>query len=322
MKRILLVLYTVLFSLPVLAQKAGQENSIQKIEGIWQRDTISEGYVYHSYSGYEPLSDSFQFVNVLEVDLNNKRYSIKFRYAKPHRITSKSMVETGAVGIINATFEPESVFIRVDGNTLYAIPNDYVMNTPVKQWKNDGAIYCDESGHKVKIESTGKGLNLEQTRRAYALKARRWENIFSSAPVLIDDFEPVGETFAEKGFSEDQIEKIHYEDPFRHQHVRHPRTAVATTADNHILLITVDGRWPGFADGMSACELTKFLARHFNPRYALNMDGGGSTTMGVAGHGDPATHIVNYPTDNKKFDHSGERYVITNICVIDNGSAE
>ena len=39
-----------------------------KVSPQWQRDTISAGLVYHSYRGYEPLSDSYQFVNVVEVD--------------------------------------------------------------------------------------------------------------------------------------------------------------------------------------------------------------------------------------------------------------
>ncbi|MDY4812003.1 MAG: phosphodiester glycosidase family protein [Muribaculaceae bacterium] len=33
------------------------------------------------------------------------------------------------------------------------------------------------------------------------------------------------------------------------------------------------------AEGMNARELTKFLVHYFNPQWALNMDGGGSTTM-------------------------------------------
>ena len=44
-------------------------------------------------------------------------------------------------------------------------------------------------------------------------------------------------------------------------------------------------RWAGKAEGMSAKEVTLFLKKHFNPQYALNMDGGGSTTMYVKGKG-------------------------------------
>ena len=49
----------------------------------------------------------------------------------------------------------------------------------------------------------------------------------------------------------------------------------------------------------------------FNPQYALNMDGGGSTTLCVKGEGDPDTHVVNYPcndvSDKNMRDHTHER---------------
>lgn len=289
-----------------------------KVSPQWQRDTISSGLVYHSYRGYEPLSDSYQFVNVVEVDMNNPRYRIKFEYEKTRgRTTSEAAKAYNAVAAINATYEPTSVFIRTDDTTWFNIPNALVMDTPVPQWRNDGGVYCDKTGRKIRIEAAGTGLNLEQTRKIYTRRSRKWPNIFTSAPMLIDDYAPTGKTFAEKGLAESQIEKIHYEDPLRHQHVRHPRTAIALSSDNHVYLVTVDGRWGGFADGMNAAELTSFLAEHFNPRYALNLDGGGSTTMVVRGYGDASTNVVNYPTDNKIFNHSGERRTCTHICVLD-----
>lgn len=283
----------------------------------WQRDTISEGYIYHSFKGYDSISNAHQFVNVVEIDMNNPRYRLCFDYNDPIISTSASADKCHAIAAINATYEQESVFIRTDGVTVSAIPNEWVKDTPVRQWRNDGAIYCDAKGRKVCIDYAGRGLNLNQTRRVYAARAKKWPNIFSSAPMLIDDYDPVGETFAEHGFSEKEISRIHYEDPIRHQHARHPRTAVALSADNHLYLIIVDGRWKGFSEGMSACEFTKFIRKHFNPRYALNLDGGGSTTMVVKGHGDPDTGVVNYPTDNKIFDHKGQRATCTHICVLD-----
>ena len=40
---------------------------------------------------------------------------------------------------------------------------------------------------------------------------------------------------------------------------------------------------------------------------ALNLDGGGSTTLWMSGA--PDNGVVNYPSDNKMFDHEGERKV-------------
>ena len=57
-----------------------------------------------------------------------------------------------------------------------------------------------------------------------------------------------------------------------------------------IWLITVDGRQPALSLGMSFTEL-QTLARRLGLRSALNLDGGGSTTMVVQGN------IVNHPSD-------------------------
>jgi hypothetical protein len=71
---------------------------------------------------------------------------------------------------------------------------------------------------------------------------------------------------------------------------RHPRTMIGTTRGSAIWLVTVDGRNPPVSLGMTFAELTN-LAQKLNLVYALNLDGGGSTTMVVKGK------IVNHPSD-------------------------
>ena len=63
---------------------------------------------------------------------------------------------------------------------------------------------------------------------------------------------------------------------------RHPRTLVGTHPDGSVWLVTVDGRQPKLSAGMSLAEL-RALAQRLGLRNALNLDGGGSTTMWVAG---------------------------------------
>ena len=72
---------------------------------------------------------------------------------------------------------------------------------------------------------------------------------------------------------------------------RHPRTMVGVDGDNNIWLVTVDGRQPPLSLGMNFSEL-KGLARRLGLRSALNLDGGGSTTM-VLKDG----WIVNHPSE-------------------------
>ena len=71
---------------------------------------------------------------------------------------------------------------------------------------------------------------------------------------------------------------------------RHPRTMIGTRPDGSVWLVTVDGRQPGLSAGMTLPELRDF-ARRLGLTNALNLDGGGSTTMWVRGQ------VVNSPSD-------------------------
>jgi exopolysaccharide biosynthesis protein len=72
--------------------------------------------------------------------------------------------------------------------------------------------------------------------------------------------------------------------------VRHPRSVIGVDADGVIWLIAVDGRRPGHSVGMSFRELHRLTAM-LGLRDALNLDGGGSTTLVVK------DVVVNRPTD-------------------------
>lgn len=79
---------------------------------------------------------------------------------------------------------------------------------------------------------------------------------------------------------------------------RHPRTAVGWTEDgSRVFLVTVDGRQPGYSDGMTLRELAMLL-RRLGAAEAINLDGGGSTAMVVR------DAVVNRPSDR-----GGERPV-------------
>ena len=91
---------------------------------------------------------------------------------------------------------------------------------------------------------------------------------------------------------------------------RHPRTAIGLTKKNHLIAVVVDGRSPE-AYGMTIDELAT-LMESLGCRNAMNLDGGGSSTAWVKGQ--PSGGVVNYPSDNKRFDHDGERSVAN--CVL------
>src|SRR5688572_283336 len=62
----------------------------------------------------------------------------------------------------------------------------------------------------------------------------------------------------------------------------YPRAAAAiNAAGTTLILITVDGKQPGFSEGMSLIELAELLKRH-GSHHAINLDGGGSVTLAAA----------------------------------------
>lgn len=93
--------------------------------------------------------------------------------------------------------------------------------------------------------------------------------------------------------------------------LRHPRTCLGIKPDGRVILLTVDGRNENSA-GMSLPELTK-LMNWLGCTSAINFDGGGSTTLWIDGM--PDNGVINYPTDNKKWDHNGERKVANVVLV-------
>lgn len=66
--------------------------------------------------------------------------------------------------------------------------------------------------------------------------------------------------------------------PGTHSNVRHPRSAIGRTGDGRVLLVTVDGRQPGYSVGMTMHELSHLL-RQMGAVDGLALDGGGSTQM-------------------------------------------
>jgi hypothetical protein len=82
----------------------------------------------------------------------------------------------------------------------------------------------------------------------------------------------------------------------------HPRTAVGVTADNKLLMVTVDGRQI-FSAGMSLKSLAALMLK-LGAVNAINLDGGGSTTMSIRGT------VVNSPSE-------GIERPVANALVVD-----
>ena len=63
---------------------------------------------------------------------------------------------------------------------------------------------------------------------------------------------------------------------------KHPRTAMGYTKDNKLIILVVQGRFPGIAEGATLPQEAKIL-QNLGCWEALNMDGGGSSCLLVSG---------------------------------------
>jgi len=106
--------------------------------------------------------------------------------------------------------------------------------------------------------------------------------IYNNAEVMI-----TGSGWLLKGGNANSTEWNYFSPSFVNS--RHPRTALAWNLSD-IFMVTVDGRQSDSV-GMTFTELANFLLKTLNATDAINLDGGGSTTMVINGK------VVNNPSD-------------------------
>lgn len=123
--------------------------------------------------------------------------------------------------------------------------------------------------------------------------SKQFREVLASGPMLIADGAPAKEEWPEDSFFSG----------------RHPRTLLGTTKDGWVYLIVIDGRAWGNAAGATIREAVQ-IAQMFGLDYAINLDGGGSSTLWTERFG-----VVSHPCDNRKYDHSGQRKVPNAILI-------
>ncbi|MDA1180018.1 MAG: phosphodiester glycosidase family protein, partial [Planctomycetota bacterium] len=98
-----------------------------------------------------------------------------------------------------------------------------------------------------------------------------------------------------------------------------PRTAAGVSVDGKkLLLMTVDGRNTGHSLGVTRPELADLL-KQYGAWNAINLDGGGSTTLVFS---DPIPRVINIPSDTNAGQPGVERTVGSNFAVFANVPAQ
>jgi len=254
---------TISFLLTISLMFGQSGTDLRELEEIdWQSRTISEGITFKST--VTSLFNSAQAIYVVEIDTAAGAFEFGVAAAGPPLVTSAFAQQEKAAVAVNATF-----FNMKEGyNVHYVRVNDStVAVTDKKEFGIRATGLFTADGEEADISPWGPEREDAGTVTA--------EDALVSGPLLIDNRVDL------------PLDSINFNTN------RHPRTMVGITGNGHLLLVVVDGRQPGYADGMSLFEL-RALARSLGCTDALNLDGGGSTTMVVAGEG--SNGVVNKPS--------------------------
>ena len=194
--------------------------------------------------------------------------------------TSQLGKNNDAVAAINGSFFD----MDKGGSVCYVEKRDSVLGRtrdPGLKWGVDDSII-----NAALVMDTGRNLRIEPRERDLFYESSDAEFfVLLSGPLLIKD--SILQPLPHMSFT----------------HKRHPRTCIGITKES-IIFITVDGRSEQAA-GMSLPELQLFLQQR-GCLDAMNLDGGGSTTMWIREEG-----VVNEPSDK-----AGERSVANVLLIL------
>ncbi len=248
----------------------------------WTVHTLSEGLTW-KHCLYDSLHPEPQSINVLIINPKFISCRLGFAFLTDARKTTDELAQSAdAIAAINGTF----FNMASGGSVCFLKVNDTVRNysqQDLRSYIHEGAIAIDDHNQVNIISRPDSGW----------AKSQNYKDVMSSGPLLIEQGKIA--LFEEDKFNQN----------------RHPRTGIGITEKGHILWVTVDGRHSR-ARGMSIPEFAR-LMEFLSCQKALNLDGGGSTTMYIKGQS--TNGIVNYPSDNKIFDHMGQR-TVSNIVFL------
>lgn len=275
--RILKTILCLVFSIPfgIYAQQTNtRDQALALIQNAqWHTESLQKGFTYR-YFQFPELFNSKQSVTVFEFDL---RKGIEVEITAPESGFIKTSVageEQGAIAAVNGSF----FNVNKGGSAVFFKQDSKIIQAENPKKNN----YMGNAGFA--LSRRGKVSILKRPEQGW--EAVKQPTVLSSGPLLLFEGEILEQVSA--AFNTN----------------RHPRTAVGLTKDNRLIAVVVDGRNAN-AQGMSIHELT-LLMKGLGCKTAMNLDGGGSSAAWIKGKG-----VVNYPSDNKLFDHKGERAVVT-----------
>jgi exopolysaccharide biosynthesis protein len=275
--RLLLIFCLLSFAVSLNAQIKG----FGKVK--WEKERIAPGLVWKS--SHTLFEDTIpQNINVLVVNLHKRKVSVLYD-PKKNLQTSRQAASVNVLAAVNAGF----FSIKDGGAVTYLKTGGQIVDSDTsKKWPAsinfNGAVMIDSMGHF----SIGPKMT-----NSWFDSHKEILDVIVSGPLLLSN---------KKKVVLPQTSLVI---------TSHPRTSIGAVSRHKIILVTLDGRTAD-ARGMTLMKLTDLMIS-LHCRDAVNLDGGGSTTMWI--NGKPFNGVVNMPCDNKKFDHEGER-AVSDILIV------
>lgn len=268
-----------------LLANAQNKDSLALVTALWQKDAVSKNIQLNRFQFEDSsLFGAKQYISFVSVQKSKKNKAIIAADVQQLITVSNFVKNTDAVVAINGNFFDMKNggavdFTKVDGK----IVNE---SRKSKSGKRDFHQKAAVVIHKNKLSIIKwDGTEDWESRK---LKSR---NMMLNGPLLIYNYQQ--EILDSNAFNNN----------------RHPRTCVGVKKDGTIIMLVADGRNTNAA-GLTLLELTKIM-QWLGCKSAINFDGGGSSTLWVKGFS-----VVNHPSDNKKWDHEGERKVANALVIV------
>ena len=234
------------------------------------------------YYHFDNLFNSQQEIWVGDIDLNTPGIKVSFPYAHgtPRRTVSdfasttpnSALMINGNFWVTTVSYASSVQFLKVNGSVI-----NYNASAGTQA---DGAIIIDSTGQNVEIAYKGDYGDWTTLTRP---------NVMATNVMLVRN----GTIFNNGSGTYYTVD-------------RHPRTVVGiNTTTNHLFFVNIDGR-STIAAGMTLYECATTLLA-LGAHYAINMDGGGSSTFWVKD--ELHNGVLNNPSDGY------ERAVANGVCV-------
>ena len=178
---------------------------------------------------------------------------------------------------------------------------------PTEEYRVDGVIALkNKKGTKIMVAKSTPAQYDEVAGKCHAVMATGPTLMIEDeiiVPVLMGDSADGANVAAAKDELKRSGKSSQHYSSAKFYDKRHPRTAIGTDRKGNVYMVVIDGRFPGQADGATIWETAR-ICELLGMNDAINLDGGGSTTIWSE-----ETGVINHPYDNRKFDHNGERKI-------------